>query len=50
MSGGILLTRAFTSTAGDRTPHITRAGGKPLITWLRSNGGSGDGILLSRQK
>lgn len=50
MSGGILLTRAFTSTAGDRTPRITRAGGKPLITWLRSNGGSGDGVLLSRQR
>ncbi len=50
MSGGILLTKAFTSTAGDQRPHVTRAGGKPLITWLRSNGGSGDGVLLSRQK
>ena len=48
--GGILLTKAFTSTAGDQRPRVTRAGGKPLITWLRSNGGSGDGVLLSRQK
>jgi hypothetical protein len=50
MSGGILLTRAFSSTKGDRLPRVTRAGGKPVITWLRSNGGSGDGILVSRQK
>jgi hypothetical protein len=50
MSGGILFTKVFTATSGDRTPHITRAGGKPLITWLRSNGGAGDGVLLSKQK
>ena len=49
-SGGIVFTKAFSSAGGDRTPHVTRAGGKPLITWLRANGGAGDGILLSRQK
>ncbi len=50
MSGGILLTRAFSSTSGDRTPHITRVGGRPVVTWLRVNGGRGDGLLVSRQR
>jgi hypothetical protein len=49
-SGGILFTKAFSSTSGDRSPRITRAGGKPVVTWLRHNGGTTDGILLSRQK
>ena len=50
MSGGILFTKPFTTTAGDRSPRIVRAGGKPIVTWLRHNGGSADGVLLSRQK
>ena len=50
MSGGILLSKAFSSTSGDRSPRIVRAGGKPVVTWLRKNGGSTDGVLLSRQK
>jgi hypothetical protein len=50
MSGGILFTKAFSSTSGDRLPHITRSGGRPVVAWLRSNGGSGDGVLVSWQK
>ena len=50
MSGGILFTKAFTSTKGDRRPHLTRSGGKPVVTFVRVNGGSGDGILMSRER
>lgn len=46
----ILLSRSFSMTAGDRNPRIVRAGGKPVVTWVRKNGGSSDGVLLSRQK
>jgi len=50
MSGGILLSKPFSSAAGDGRPHIVRAGGKPVATWLRRNGGSTDGVQLSRQQ
>jgi hypothetical protein len=50
MSGGILFSKPFSSVKGDRRPRITRAGGKPVVTFLRVNGGSGDGVLQTRER
>lgn len=50
MSGGIILTRSFSRTSGDRRPRIVRQGGKPHVVFLRQNGGGGDGAYWTHQK
>ncbi len=50
MSGGIILTKTFSKTNGDRRPRIVRQGGKPHVVFLRQNGGSGDGAYWTHQK
>jgi hypothetical protein len=50
LSGGIIWAQDFTTTKGDRKPHIVRNGGKPVVTFARANGGSTDGVLFTREK